>query len=91
VAGQAITQSTKAGISSRCALIVYRIIQMKKNRRQKMTKEKIVLRPISDKQRSCLDCDYGTTLFGGGKNAYCRKTEKKISELVGCKLWIKEK
>lgn len=56
-----------------------------------MTKEKIVLRPISDKQRSCLDCDYGTTLFGGGKNAYCRKTGKKISELVGCKLWIKEK
>lgn len=59
--------------------------------KRKMTEDKIVLRPISDKQRSCLDCDYGTALFGGGKNAYCHKTGKKINELVGCKLWIKTK
>ena len=56
-----------------------------------MTEDKIVLRPISDKQGSCLDCDYGTALFGGGKNAYCHKTGMKINELVGCKLWKKQK
>ena len=38
-----------------------------------------------------IDCDYGTALFGGGKNAYCHKTGKKINELVGCKLWKRQK
>ena len=56
-----------------------------------MTKEVVVLRPISDKQGSCLDCEWGTALFGGGKNAFCHKTGKKINELVGCKLWTKQK
>ena len=42
-----------------------------------MDKEKIVLRPISDKQRSCLDCDYGTALFGGGKMLTVIRQEKR--------------
>ena len=33
----------------------------------------------------------GYTAYGGGKNAYCHKTGKKINELVGCKLWKRQK
>lgn len=29
-----------------------------------------ILRPIKKGEGSCLDCEYGTSLFGGGKNAY---------------------
>lgn len=51
-----------------------------------------VLRPTKEGEGSCLDCEWGTSLFGGGKGAVCLHTGKKnINELVRCNEWIKRK
>lgn len=50
---------------------------------------KVKLRPISENQRSCLECYYGSQLLGGSP-AWCLHTGNKIHELVGCELWRKE-
>lgn len=49
-----------------------------------------VLRPTKTGEGCCLDCKWGTSLFGGGKGAVCLHTGKKnISELVRCDKWTK--
>ena len=50
---------------------------------EKEADEKIVLRPISEKQRSCLDCDYGTALLGGGKKCLLTKKEEQNDSVLG--------
>lgn len=55
-----------------------------------MTDEEIKLKPISDTQRSCLDCYYGSQLLGGYP-AWCLHTGNKIHELAGCELWKNNK
>jgi hypothetical protein len=50
--------------------------------------DKVKLRPISENQRSCLECYYGSQLLGGYP-AWCLHTGNKINELVGCELWKK--
>ena len=49
--------------------------------------DKVKLRPISESQRSCLECYYGSQLLGGSP-AWCLHTGNKIHELVGCEKWI---
>ena len=57
-----------------------------------MIEERNVLRPIKEGEGSCLDCEWGTCLFGGGKGATCLHAHKKnISELTRCDLWEKRK
>ena len=56
----------------------------------RMTGEQIKLKPISDTQRSCLECYYGSQLLGGYP-AWCLHTGNKIHELVGCELWKNNK
>ena len=52
-----------------------------------------VLRLAKDGEGTCLDCEWGTCLFGGGKGAVCLHTGKKnINELTRCEKWeLKEK
>lgn len=55
-------------------------------------KVKNVLRLIKEGEGSCLDCMWGTSLYGGGKGAVCLHTGKKnINELVRCDEWTKQK
>ena len=62
-----------------------------------MTKEerkadRNVLRLAKDGEGTCLDCEWGTCLFGGGKGAVCHYTGKKnINELTRCEKWTKHK
>lgn len=57
-----------------------------------MTKEQNKLRPIKEGEWSCLDCEWGTSLFGGQKGAVCHHTKKKnINELTRCEEWTKRK
>ena len=45
-----------------------------------------------DGEGTCLDCEWGTCLFGGGKGAVCLHTGKKnINELTRCEKWTKKK
>lgn len=37
-----------------------------------------ILRLAKDGEGTCLDCEWGTCLFGGGKGAVCLHTGKKI-------------
>lgn len=54
--------------------------------------ERNVLRPIKEGEVSCLDCEWGTSLFGGSKGAVCHHTGKKnINELTRCEKWTKQK
>jgi len=47
-----------------------------------------VLQPIKVGEGSCLDCEWGTSLFGGGKGAVCLHTGKKnINELTRWEEW----
>ena len=51
-----------------------------------------ILRPTKEGEGSCLDCECGTSLLGGGKGAVCIHTGKKnINELTRCKEWKKQK
>ena len=44
-----------------------------------------VLRLAKDGEGTCLDCEWGTCLFGGSKGAVCLHTGKKnINELTRC-------
>lgn len=55
-------------------------------------KEKNNLRTIKEGEGSCLDCEWGGDLLGGGKGATCLHAHKKnISELKRCDLWEKRK
>lgn len=55
-------------------------------------KQRNILRPIKEGEGSCLDCEWGTSLFGGQKGAVCFHTGKKnINELVRCDEWTKQK
>ena len=58
-----------------------------------MTEDKRnVLRLAKDGEGTCLDCEWGTCLFGGGKGAVCHHTGKKnINELTRCDKWLKRK
>ena len=51
-----------------------------------------VLRLTKDGEGTCLDCEWGTCLFGGGRGAVCLHTKKKnINELTRCEEWTKRK
>lgn len=63
--------------------------QFKKEFEKELQIDKAKLRPISESQRSCLECYYGSQLLGGSP-AWCLHTGNKIHELVGCELWRKE-
>lgn len=57
-----------------------------------LTAERNILRPAKEGESTCLDCEWGTDLFGGSKGAYCLHAHKKnISELVRCDLWESQK
>ena len=60
---------------------------------KKETKKKFPrLKPVGNGTNSCLDCDWGTMLFGGIKGAVCLHTgSRKINDLVGCDLWQRTK
>ena len=54
--------------------------------------KKNVLRLAKDGEGTCLDCEWGTCLFGGGKGAVCLHTGKKnISELTRCDEYLQPK
>lgn len=58
-----------------------------------MTEDKRnVLRLAKDGEGTCLDCEWGTCLFGGSKGAVCLHTGKKnINELTRCEEWKQRK
>ena len=59
---------------------------------EELKADRNVLRPAKEGEGSCLDCEWGTCLFGGSKGAVCIHTGKKnINELTRCDEWIKRK
>lgn len=65
-------------------IMIYR--EKQKGDKRKMTEDKRnVLRLAKDGEGTCLDCEWGTCLFGGSKGAVCLHTGKKnINELTRC-------
>ena len=61
--------------------------------KRRMTEDKRnVLRLAKDGEGTCLDCEWGTCLFGGSKGAVCLHTGKKnINELTRCEEWKQQK
>lgn len=56
---------------------------------EKESEKRNPLRLAKEGECTCLDCEWGTDLFGGFP-AYCLHAKKKnISELTRCNLWTK--
>ena len=58
---------------------------------EKESEKRNPLRLAKDGEGTCLDCEWGTDLFGG-LPAYCLHAKKRnISELTRCGKWIERK
>ena len=59
---------------------------------EKESEKRNPLRLAKEGECTCLDCEWGTCLFGGGKGAVCLHTGKKnINELTRCEEWKQQK